>query len=174
MHACEWLGLSSIVRYVVGTTVRTNSTRTISAVHRRAARRCTRHVRRRNLGGLVVRLAEAARDGSRAVQSTEGHSGAHETTNTYKTCLTKEKMSFDKDEKNCTRTILTSTSSKVAVKLQCSQPKVQSNATMEFEALSPENVKGSGHVVVTGEGHTMNLDGTYTGKWIGSACGDVK
>lgn len=107
-------------------------------------------------------------------ESMKAHSGAHETTNTYKTCLTKEKMSFDKEEKNCTRTILTSTSSKVAVKVQCSQPKMQSNATMEFEALSPENVKGSGHVVVSGEGHTMNLDGTYTGKWIGSACGDVK
>src|SRR5215469_7514247 len=43
-----------------------------SAVHRRAARRCTRHVRRRNLGGQVVRPAEAARDGSRGVQSKEG------------------------------------------------------------------------------------------------------
>lgn len=107
-------------------------------------------------------------------ESMKAHSGTHETTNTYKTCLTKEKMSFDKEEKSCTRTILTSTSSKVAVKVQCSQPKMQSNATMEFEALSPENVKGSGHVIVTGEGHTMNLDGTYTGKWIGSACGDVK
>ena len=107
-------------------------------------------------------------------ESMKAHSGAHENTNTYKTCLTKEKMSFDKEEKNCTRTILTSTSSKVAVKVQCSQPNMQSSATMEFEALSPENVKGSAHIVVTGESHTMNLDGTYTGKWIGSACGDVK
>ena len=31
-------------------------------------------------------------------ESMKAHSGAHETTNTYKTCLTKEKMSFDKEE----------------------------------------------------------------------------
>ena len=34
------------------------------AIHRRAARRCARHVGRRNLDGLVVRAAEAARDGN--------------------------------------------------------------------------------------------------------------
>ena len=38
-----------------------------SGVHRRAALRFARHLRRRDLGGLAVRPAEAARDGSRGV-----------------------------------------------------------------------------------------------------------
>jgi hypothetical protein len=96
-------------------------------------------------------------------------------TRTYKTCLTKEKMDNPfTDKKNCTSTVLTSTSSRIALKVQCTEQEAKMNGTLEFEALSPENVKGSSHLVATGGDHTMNLDGTYLGKWIGSACGDVK
>ena len=57
---------NSIGKMVMECVIETKAS-TILAVHRRAARRCARHIRRRDLGGLVVRLAEAARDGSRSV-----------------------------------------------------------------------------------------------------------
>jgi uncharacterized protein DUF3617 len=97
-------------------------------------------------------------------------------THTYKTCLTKEKVTSNPfaDKKNCTSTILTSTSSKIALKVQCTEQEVQMGGNLEFEALNTENVKGSGRMAATGGDHTMNVDATYTGKWIGSACGDVK
>jgi hypothetical protein len=58
--------MNSIGKFVMESVIETKAS-TISAVHRRSARRFARHVRRRNLGGLVVRPAEATRDGSRGV-----------------------------------------------------------------------------------------------------------
>jgi Spy/CpxP family protein refolding chaperone len=72
----------------------------------------------------------------------KARSSAHEHTQTYKTCLTKERVTFDEEDKNCTRTILTSTSSKIAAKLACTQQEVQINGTLEFEALTPRALKG--------------------------------
>jgi Protein of unknown function (DUF3617) len=121
---------------------------------------------------LLAKLTPEQR--AKMEESMKAHSGTHERTNTYKTCWTKDKTSFDKEEQNCTRTILTSNSNKLAIKVQCSDANQRSNATMEFEAVNPENVRGTSHVVATGGGHSMNLDATYSGKWVGSACGDVQ
>jgi hypothetical protein len=97
-------------------------------------------------------------------------------THTYKSCLTKEKMETNPfaDKQNCTNTVLTSTSSRIALKVQCTEKNVTLSGNGEFEALSTESVKGSAHMTSTNGDHTMNSELTYTGKWIGSACGDVK
>jgi hypothetical protein len=47
-------------------------------------------------------------------------------------------------------------------------------AHIEVEALDPEHVKGSSHATMTGNGHTMNVDGAFTSKWLSSSCGDIK
>lgn len=97
-------------------------------------------------------------------------------TRTYKTCLTKEKLekTGPLDEKdNCATTVLNSTSSRRSLKVQCTNPEFKSSGTVDFEALTPENTKGSGHLTATSGDRTMNIDVTFTGKWLGSACGDV-
>jgi hypothetical protein len=96
---------------------------------------------------------------------------------TYKSCFTKEKMensSFFNDKKECTQTILTSSSTKIALNATCMLKDIKMSGNGEFEAVSPENIKGTVHLTSTGGDHTMNTDATYTGKWIGSSCGDVK
>jgi len=103
--------------------------------------------------------------------------GAPRTT-TRKSCMTKEKMDkgamFGEDRPNCTRTVVTSTSSKVEVHMQCKEHDTTSNVTLKVEALSSENVKGSMQADASGSGHTMNINSNFTGKWVGAACGDVE
>jgi len=98
-------------------------------------------------------------------------------TNTSKSCMTKEKLEkapFSDEQKECTRTIVTSTSSKAEVRFTCDQADTKVNGTINVEALNPENVKGSGNATMTGGGHTMTTSGTFTSKWLGSDCGAVE
>lgn len=97
-------------------------------------------------------------------------------TTTSKSCMTKEKLEkapFSDEQKECTRTIVTSTSSKAEVGFVCDKEDTKINGTINIEALNPENVKGASHVTITGGGHTMSTSGTFTSKWLGSACGTV-
>lgn len=98
-------------------------------------------------------------------------------TRTYKTCLTKEKLEKTgplDDRDNCATTVLSSTSSKRSLKVQCTNPELKSSGTVDFEALTPESTTGSGHMTATTGDHALDVDVTFTGKWIGQACGDVK
>src|SRR6266550_5357224 len=98
-------------------------------------------------------------------------------TNTSKSCMTKEKLEkapFSDEQKECARTIVTSTSSKAEVRFTCDQADTKVNGTINVEALNPENVKGSGNATMTGGGHTMTTSGTFTSKWLGADCGAVE
>jgi hypothetical protein len=107
---------------------------------------------------------------ARAAQSTKA--------STHKECLTKEKLdkelAFGDDRKECTRTVITSTSSKAQFRMRCADGDVKSDGTFVVEAVNTENVKGSVNMMASGNGHTMNSSGTFTSKWLGSDCGDVK
>ena len=99
-------------------------------------------------------------------------------TTTRRYCMTKEKLDKDtafSDERNeCTRTVLSSSSTMTEVKIHCAQKDMTSDGTFKFEALSPENVKGAVRMVTTGNGHTMHMDFDFTSKYLGASCGDVK
>lgn len=92
-------------------------------------------------------------------------------------CLTEEKLdkayAFGENKKNCAETIITSTSSKIVAKMECADQGMKSGGTLEFEAISAESVKGTGHMAMSGGNHTMNVNSTYAGKWVGSDCGHV-
>jgi uncharacterized protein DUF3617 len=125
---------------------------------------------------MLSRLSPEQR--ARMEAKMKAQQGDKEKTRTFKSCLTKEKMEkaslFGDDRKNCKQTILTSTSSKMVLKAECVQEGTKSSGTIEFEAPNPENIKGAGQIGVTNGNQTMNINSTYTGKWLGSACGDVK
>jgi len=40
--------------------------------------------------------------------------------------------------------------------------------------MNSENVKGSMQMATTGGDHTINMNSTFTSKWLGADCGDVK
>jgi len=99
-------------------------------------------------------------------------------THTTKKCVTKEDLGkggwFDKDDQDCTKTIVTSTSRKLDVKLECTKGGGKQSGTLNVEALDSGNVKGTMQMSATNGANTMTMNSTMTSKWMGSACGAVK
>lgn len=93
-------------------------------------------------------------------------------TRTSKSCLTREDLEKDpfNDMKSCKETVVTSTGSKMEVKEICTDERGTVNANVRIEATDSENVKGWVQSTVNGEGKTMNVNGTFTSKWIGAVC----
>jgi hypothetical protein len=102
------------------------------------------------------------------------------TADVHKECVTKEKlekqMAFDENRKDkdndCTRTIVTSTGSKVEMKFHCEQS--STDGTLLLEAVTSDSVKGSMHSVTNSHGRSMNMDLTFSSRYLGSVCGNVK
>jgi Protein of unknown function (DUF3617) len=102
--------------------------------------------------------------------------------NTMKSCVTKDKLekseAFRNAPKSCTYTIVSSTGSKLEMKTECTQNGVKMTGNFVVEAVDSENVKGSMHMKASG-GNTsggnnaMNMNTTFTEKWLGADCGDV-
>jgi hypothetical protein len=104
-------------------------------------------------------------------------SGSPRTTTT-KSCMTREKMNkqqmFGDDKKDCTRTVVTSSSSKVEVRVECATDGNKTSGTLRVEAMNSENIKGSMQMATNGGDRTMNINSNFTSKWLGADCGDVK
>jgi hypothetical protein len=106
-------------------------------------------------------------------------SGESPTTVARKTCITREKLdkqtAFSDERKNCTHTVVTSSSKKLEIKLQCTeQQNTTMNGTIQVEALNSETLKGSVRMATSGGGRHMNMNSDFTSRYLGSACGDVK
>jgi len=104
--------------------------------------------------------------------------GGGQKTTTRKYCVTKEKLEkdtvFGENRNECTRTVLSSSSTATEVKIHCQEKEMTSDGTFKFQALSPESVKGTVRMTMTGSGRTMHMDIDFVSKYLGAACGDVK
>jgi len=96
----------------------------------------------------------------------------------YKKCITAKDLNTNPwvngpDEK-CTWTVVTSTGSDIEIKgTSCELGKeygLNTNVDLKMHAVDSENVKASMQGSSTGNGQTMNVNGTFTGKWMGSSC----
>jgi Protein of unknown function (DUF3617) len=107
----------------------------------------------------------------------KGMSGTPKTT-TRKDCVTQEKldkdMAFDEHRQECTRTIISSSSTMTEMKIHCQEKDATSDGTFKFEALSSENVKGTVRMVINSHGRPMNMNFDFISKYLGPTCGDVK
>jgi uncharacterized protein DUF3617 len=125
---------------------------------------------------LLQRLSPEQR--ARLEERMKAQSGEQTKTTTYQTCLTKEELqegpTFNEEKYQCSRNILNSTSSKIELRLTCEQEGINGNGTIQIEALSPESVKGSVHIVANGGGKTMNSNSSFSAKWIASSCAGMK
>lgn len=124
----------------------------------------------------LAKLTPEQRAKVEAMMQNQG-SGRPRTT-TQKSCMTREKMDkremFGEDKKDCTRTVTSSSSSKLEMHMQCTSDGTKSNGTFRIEALNSENVKGSMEMATTSGDRTMNMNSNFTAKWLGPDCGDVK
>jgi uncharacterized protein DUF3617 len=114
----------------------------------------------------------------RARMEEKMNSAVHARTTTHKHCVTREDIekftSQFAGDNACNPTIISSTSTKAEARVSCEAEGMKGTGTYEVEALNPERIRGSSHATMSGSGHTMNLDGMFTSKWLGSSCGNVK
>ena len=100
------------------------------------------------------------------------------TADVHKECVTKEKLdkqsAFSDNRKECTRTVVNSTGSELEIKVHCEEKQSSTDATLLLEAVSSDNVKGSMQSVTNTSGRTMNMNFTFSSRYLGPACGDVK
>jgi len=95
-------------------------------------------------------------------------------TSVHKHCLKKEELekplSFGSADKSCTETILTSSRSKQEIRVECAIGGMKQHGTIRIEALNSENVKGNVQMTATDGARTMNVNTSFSAKWIGAAC----
>lgn len=91
--------------------------------------------------------------------------------NVYKTCAKKEDLDkpFGKDirRESCKQTFLTSTSTKQEVHMECEESGGKQVGTLKLEAVDSGTVKGTMQMTVSNGARSMNLNYTYSAKWLG-------
>ncbi|MGA7595586.1 MAG: DUF3617 domain-containing protein [Gallionella sp.] len=93
-----------------------------------------------------------------------------------KSCVTREQLAKepfqDEGNKSCTHSVITSTRTTMQAKIHCTRPR--SDGEIKMEALSRERIKGTVQMNASDDKHAMAIRVSIAGKWLGSACGDVK
>jgi hypothetical protein len=73
-----------------------------------------------------------------------------------------ERDPFNREGKSCTETVLASTGSKMEVRELCVQENSTHDVTVHIETADSEHVEGTVKSNMSGGGHTMNMNGTFT------------
>jgi len=96
-----------------------------------------------------------------------------------RTCITREKLDKNPfndhaDDASCKHTPVQRTATQYAFKEECTGEDGTITSDAHFVAPTPETVNGTVNIVRTRAGQSMTITSQITGKFIGSACGDVK
>lgn len=106
----------------------------------------------------------------------KANSAARNSSTTSKGCTTKEDLQQSKLklDKECTPTIIASTSTVAKGTVSCESQGIKANGSVEVDVVDQEHLTGSIHSTFTMNDQTMNVDSAFTSKWLGSDCGNVK
>jgi hypothetical protein len=132
---------------------------------------------------MIAKLTPEQRAQMEAIMKQKGMSSNGNTT-VVKGCVTKEKIEkglafSDEKRENCTHTIVSSSPTHAEVKLHCESTKDSGNkttvdSTTVIDVVGPDSSKGTSHAVTNMNGRSMISDITFTSKYLGADCGDVK
>jgi hypothetical protein len=124
----------------------------------------------------LAKMTPAQRARVEAAMKQSGAGGP--TTEVHKECVTKEKLdkqsAFGSDRRECTRTVINSSSSRLEVKMHCEEQQAKTDGTLLLEVVSADNVKGTMQAVTNSNGRTINMNFAFDSKYLGSDCGEVK
>jgi len=99
-------------------------------------------------------------------------------TRVTKSCLTAEDLakSFgaNDDNKTCKRTIVSASASGQDFKIECTNGPMTSSGTGHVDVVDSEHISGKTKIGMTRGGQTMNVETTFSSKWLGAACPDKK
>jgi len=102
-----------------------------------------------------------------------------------KSCVTREKidkgLAFAAEntrDNNCTHTVVSSSPSHLEVKYHCDLTRDGKKTTLEgttsVDVSNDDSARGSSHIVTTGEGGSTTVDTSFSSRYLGPACGDIK
>ncbi len=99
----------------------------------------------------------------------------------YKQCITERSLqrgielqkSNNNGARNCRQTIVSSGASVIEVHEEC-YGREKTSGTFHFETVGPQTVTGTIHMTMTEGAHTMTVNRTLQGKWVGGDCGSLK
>lgn len=100
--------------------------------------------------------------------------------NSSTSCMTKDKLqqawnTGQEAMKSCTTNIITSTSSKQEIRVECNRNGAKTSGTIKVEALDSEHIRGTVQMTAADASDAkpgMNLNYSFTSKWVGPACTD--
>ena len=126
---------------------------------------------------LLSRLTPEQRAKMEAAMKANAARAAQPKTN--RSCLTKEQLNkgltFGSEGASsaCNRTIVTSNASEQDLRFECNEAThaMKASGTMHVEAVNSETVKGAGQGSTTDGTHTMNVQMSFSAKWISADCG---
>jgi hypothetical protein len=110
---------------------------------------------------------------ARLEQRMNANSGGSANTVTDQHCVTKEdveKADFGQGKGECTYTIQTSTSTHAKGTYSCIVEGVQVNGALDITAADPEHITGSSQGSLSGGSRTMNIESTFTSKFLSASC----
>jgi hypothetical protein len=123
----------------------------------------------------LARLSPQQR--ARLEERMKANSAGSANTVTDKHCVTKEdveKADFGQGKGECTYTVETTTSRQVKGKYSCNVEGMTVNGAIDITAADSEHVTGSTQGSLNGGGRTMNVESTFTSKFLGASCGNAK
>jgi hypothetical protein len=98
----------------------------------------------------------------------------------HTTCMTTDKLqeAWNTDQqglKSCTTNIITSSASKQEIHVECNRNGTKMSGTIKVEAFDSEHIRGAVQMTAADPSNAkpgMNIDYSFTSKWIGPACSD--
>jgi hypothetical protein len=93
-------------------------------------------------------------------------------TTVTKHCVKKEDLDkpFANENKSCKQTVLTSSGASQEIRMECEIGGGKQAGTLKLEAVDSSTVKGSMQMTASNAGRTMNVNSTFSAKWLGPAC----
>jgi hypothetical protein len=124
---------------------------------------------------VLAKMPPEQRARVEAMMKNRSAGGAPQMSN--KICLTKESLqagALGQRDKSCTSKVVSSTSTKQAIHVECSQEQVKSTGDMTVELVDPGHIKGAMAMKSTINGQSHDIKMSFDNKWVSADCGDVK
>ena len=100
---------------------------------------------------------------------------------TIKSCVTKEKIAKGaafsdsrSGNSDCTHSVVKSSASHMEVKFHCDSKNGGTTDGSSSVDVAGDGVKGTTHITNTNNGNSKTFDTTFTSKYLGADCGDIK
>jgi len=97
-------------------------------------------------------------------------------TTVHKQCVKKEDLGKpfggDEERKSCKQTIVTSSSTRQEIHMDCEMGGGKQSGTFKLEAVDSGNVKGTMEMTASNGGRTMNMNSAFSAKWLGPVCSE--